>query len=210
MRHKILSLVILGAIAVLLGFSMPVKAEGAEILIQKPLNGEFFQVQSDVTLSGTATPSSEIILTTKDGEYAKLRSDEAGNWSYTIPTVSEGAQTIQAKVTKQIDSLSSQSAIANVTFNVGSPGSSTQITSLAQTGILLGLALPLGLLLIVATVYTYIDYRKHRRPLADANPKVNYSFWHHLRVVSIPVLKYRLSINVYKRASLRSDHIRRY
>lgn len=184
-------------------------AQSAEILIKEPLNGQFFAIQSDVTLSGTASPDSEIILYTQAGEYAKLRSDGEGKWSYTIPTVSEGSQTIQAKVNKQIDSLSSTSAIANVTFNVGDPNPS-QTSSLAETGLLLFLAIPVGIFLIVATIYAYIDYRRHKRPLSNADPNVKYSFWHHLRVVSLPVIKYRLSINVDRRVPDRSDDIRRY
>ncbi len=181
-----------------------------EIIIEKPLIGAYFDIQSDVELSGTATPSSEIILYTDEGEYAKLSSDEEGRWSYIIPTVSEGSATIQAKVNVKIDELSSKSAIANVTYVVGPPPSTLKVTELAQTGILTGFLVLAGLLLITLTAWSYIDYKRHKRPLKQANKKVNYTFWHHLKVVSFPLLRYRLSINVYKRAPNKSERVRKY
>lgn len=47
-----------------------------------------------------------------------------------------------------------------------------------------------GLLLLVA--YLYRDYRKHRHPLLAMDPMIRYSFIHHLRVVTFPLLRYRL------------------
>lgn len=186
------------------------QTQNPEILIEKPLIGTYFDIQSDVELSGTATPNSEIILYTNEGEYAKLNSDNEGRWSYKIPTVSEGSATIQAKVNVKIDELSSESAYANVTYIVGPPPSSVNVKELAQTGILTGFLVLAGLLLITLTAWSYIDYKRHKRPLKQANKKINYTFWHHLKVVSLPVMKYRLSISIYKRAPNKSERVRKY
>ena len=193
--------------------SPPALAQTAkpEIIISEPKIGTFFDIQSDVTLSGTATPNSEIVLYTEEGEYAKLSSDENGNWSYQIPTVSEGSHTIQARVNVKIDELSSTSAIANVTYLVGGPPSATpDVTKLAQTGALTGFLILSGLLLLSLTAWSYIDYRRHKKPLKQASAKVKYTFWHHLKVVSFPLLRYRLSISIYKRAPNKSERVRRY
>lgn len=193
---------------------VPAKAAQTEepyILIQKPLIGSVFENQSDVTLSGTATPNSPITLITEEGEYASLSSNEDGTWSYTIPTVSEGSTTIQARVDVKIDELSSKSATANVTYLVKPPASANnRVTKLAQTGAMTAVAVLSGTLLLSLTVWTIIDYLRHKRPLKEANKKVNYSFWHHLKVVSIPLLRYRVAINLYKRAESKSERVRRY
>ncbi len=184
-------------------------AEEPFITVAEPINGTLFEIQSDVTLKGNTLPNSEVVLTTKDGEYAKLTSGGDGSWSYTIPTVTEGSHTIVATVKVPIDSLSTKTASANVTYVVGTT-SSGSASSLAETGILLFIAIPAGLLLITLTLYTYIDYRRHKRPLKAADPRVNYSFWHHIHMVSLPLLRYRLSINLDRRLPNQSDKIRRY
>lgn len=182
-----------------------------EISISEPTLGQYFDIQSDVTLKGTATPNSEITLNTGEGEYAKLSADQDGNWSYTIPTVSEGSATIQAVATVKVDELSSVSASANVTYFVGPPPSSgANIAKLAQTGAVTAFLVLSGLLLISLAIWTYIDYLRHKRPLKQASAKVKYTFWHHLKVVSIPLLRYRLSISLYKKAPNKSESVRRY
>jgi len=181
------------------------------IIMTKPEIGESFENQSDVTLSGTATPNSIIVLSTEQGEYATLTSKEDGTWSYTIPTVTGGSTKIQARVDVKIDELSSKSAFAATTFFVKSPAStSTSVAKLAQTGAVTAFLILAGLLLLTLTMWTLIDYHRHKRPLKEANKKINYSFWHHLKVVSIPLLRYRLSVNVYKRTPSKSERVRRY
>ncbi len=211
MRRFKVSLGIACLCLLILPFFYTGKAHAADptILITEPLIGQLFPIQSDVTLKGTTTPNSQITLSTEDGEYAKLTSDSNGNWSYTIPTVSGGSHTVVATVTVKIDALSSKNASANVTYNVGSPNESVT-TKLSETGVLVSIIVCFGVFMLLTTAYTYIDYRRHKRPLRIADPHVHYSFWHHLQVVSIPVLRYRLSINLEKRLPGRSDSIRRY
>lgn len=180
------------------------------ITIEAPINGTLFEVQSDVTLTGSANPNSKIVLTAKDGEYASFTSDANGRWSYTIPTVTEGSHTLMATVHVSISSLSTETNSANVTYVVSQPSSVTDVRKLAETGLLLALAIPAGVILLAIAIYTYIDYRRHRRPLVQADPKAKYSFWHHIHVVSLPLLRYRLSINVDRRLPSRSEQVRRY
>ena len=95
--------------------------------------------------------------------------------------------------------------LASSTTNVVTAGS-----QLAKTGVFIALASPVGLFLIGATLYTYLDYRKHKTPLTEASSDVNYSYFHHLKVVSLPLAKYRLSIGVDRQVGDRSDRVRRF
>jgi hypothetical protein len=75
---------------------------------------------------------------------------------------------------------------------------------LANTGILLSLTLPIGILILVTAVVTYVDYRKHKKPLVEADPFAasTYTYWHHLRVVTIPLASYRLSVTFERKQKL--------
>ncbi len=77
---------------------------------------------------------------------------------------------------------------------------------LANTGFMTGLAVAVGFLLLVGVIYTYTDYRKHKKPLQEADPFLasNYTYWHHLRVVTVPLAKYRFSISIEKKEKLAS------
>lgn len=80
--------------------------------------------------------------------------------------------------------------------------SAAAVDTLATTGVLTtisGVAAAVG---FVALVFIYRDYRHHRKPLAAVDPDVNYSFMHHIQVVTIPVFRYRLSIKITPKTSL--------
>lgn len=51
---------------------------------------------------------------------------------------------------------------------------------------------------LAVMVYVYVDYRRHRKPLESVDPNVNYSLFHHIAVVTIPIFRYRLSIRLSK------------
>lgn len=53
-------------------------------------------------------------------------------------------------------------------------------------------------LLAVLLLALYIDYRRHKAPLVAVDPQVHYSFAHHLRVVTLPLFRYRLQIRIQK------------
>lgn len=65
---------------------------------------------------------------------------------------------------------------------------------LPQVGVALVYILtPLLLALLTIIVYAYFDYLRHKRPLVEENPHIHYTFWHHLKVVTFPILRYRIS-----------------
>lgn len=47
-------------------------------------------------------------------------------------------------------------------------------------------------------IYVYMDYRRHKKPLTTVDPHVSYGLIHHVRVVTLPILKYRIKISVEK------------
>lgn len=48
-------------------------------------------------------------------------------------------------------------------------------------------------ILVLIVGYTFYDYRRHKRPLLEIDPNVSYGYFHHIKVVTIPVTKYRIS-----------------
>ncbi len=74
---------------------------------------------------------------------------------------------------------------------------------LANTGVIAALLSIIGSLLIVGAVYTYADYRKHKKPLLEADPLLanGYTYWHHLKMVTIPLVRYRVSVIVEKKGA---------
>ena len=110
---------------------------------------------------------------------------------------------------------SSSTAVTLTNVNVAvvlgvKSAAATTAGTLAKTGVFVALATPVGLFLVAATLYTYLDYRKHKTPLTEASSDVNYSYFHHLKVVSLPLAKYRLSIGVDRQVGDRSDRVRRF
>lgn len=67
---------------------------------------------------------------------------------------------------------------------------------LANTGVITVMGTIIGILMLVGGLYTYTDYRKHKKPLKEADPYLasSYTYWHHLKVVSIPLASYRLRV----------------
>lgn len=51
----------------------------------------------------------------------------------------------------------------------------------------------------IILVCTFLDYGRHRRPLVEADPNIRYTLGHHVRVVTIPLLRYRLHIRFEKK-----------
>ena len=102
-------------------------------------------------------------------------------------------------------------ADVNVSFVLGvATASTTPASQLAKTGIFVALASPVGLLLIGGALFTYYDYRRHKQPLLAVDSDASYSYFHHLKVVSLPLAKYRLSIGVDRQVGDRSDRVRRF
>lgn len=47
--------------------------------------------------------------------------------------------------------------------------------------------------LLFEFAWLYIDFRKHRKPLLEVDPDVQYSMVHHFKQVTLPILQYRWS-----------------
>jgi len=89
-------------------------------------------------------------------------------------------------------------ANVDVSFVLGA-ATATPAGKLAETGIVaVSTTLLLGFI-IASLAFVYVDYRKHKKPLKAIDPNVRYTFMHHVKVVSIPLLRYRLTISVEKR-----------
>lgn len=73
-------------------------------------------------------------------------------------------------------------------------------TILPETGIPYWF-LPVPLALLFTAIYVVYDWQRHRKPLVEQDPSVRYTIWHHLRVVTIPLFKYRISFVVSKPSS---------
>ena len=87
-------------------------------------------------------------------------------------------------------------ASAQVGFVLGASASSNVVQKLAETGAI-GISSTLLFGVIIAiTSYLYLDYRSHKKPLRAEDPNVKYTFLHHIRVVSMPRLKYRVAVTV--------------
>ncbi|MEI7818912.1 MAG: choice-of-anchor U domain-containing protein [bacterium] len=87
---------------------------------------------------------------------------------------------------------------------VGLATANTLASILPTVGTLYAL-IPVGLAAFVTLIYIYLDYRKHKKPLVDEDPETNYNFWHHIKVVTIPVLKYKISLVVDKQEPVGSS-----
>jgi len=70
-----------------------------------------------------------------------------------------------------------------------------------KMGWAIGGAILVGVILFGLLVYIYSDYRKHKKPLVEADPIANqtYTLSHHISTVSIPLLRYRLSISLHRK-----------
>ncbi len=55
-------------------------------------------------------------------------------------------------------------------------------------------------ILFVATVsYVVADYRRHKRPLVEADPNTHYTLTHHVRLVTLPLIWYRISFSLHNK-----------
>ena len=70
-----------------------------------------------------------------------------------------------------------------------------------RSPLLVIIGLVLLALLLLLFIYTYADYRKHRKPLVEADPSIGdrYTYQHHIKTVSVPLLKYRINISINRK-----------
>lgn len=94
-------------------------------------------------------------------------------------------------------------------------GSITDPVGLAKGGGILGttsiasiIVSVVGSIILLGAFFTYLDYRKHKAPLLQMDKELNqefakkYTFWHHLKVVTIPTAKYKFTIRLEKKVEV--------
>ena len=147
-----------------------------------------------VSFAGVSDPKS--VKLRKYNATTKQYSDVAGA-KLTSTTVS-GQQAVQAEYTIVDGGVLDSDGLAN--GSIEDPVGLIAVSggSLAETGIIaVSTTLLLGLILGSLT-FAYVDYRKHKGTLQSIDPTVRYTFAHHVKVVTIPLLKYRLQLQVEK------------
>lgn len=60
-------------------------------------------------------------------------------------------------------------------------------------------AVVIAFFLLLIVVWVKLDYGRHKRPLQEIDPNVRYTFWHHIKVVTIPLLSYRITFMIQKK-----------
>ncbi len=84
-------------------------------------------------------------------------------------------------------------------------GLAVETAMLANTGVPAYLGSFVGAILVLGGTLIYIDYRKHKAPLLEADKESHsnfaksYTFWHHIKVVTIPTAHYKLTIRLDKK-----------
>lgn len=79
---------------------------------------------------------------------------------------------------------------------------------LANTGTTTIITSLVAAVLIVAVALVNIDYRRHKAPLIEIdkqthkNLAASYTFWHHVKVVTIPTMRYRFTIILDKKTTV--------
>lgn len=75
----------------------------------------------------------------------------------------------------------------------------TQKSNDFSINVLIFTAIVIAIAMAIAVAVLKRDYQRHKRPLQEISPNVDYTFWHHIRVVTIPLLSYRVTFMVQKR-----------
>lgn len=68
-----------------------------------------------------------------------------------------------------------------------------------SASVLLLTAIVVAIPILVVVTYLRLDYRRHKKPLQEVDPNVRYTFWHHIRVVTVPLFSYRITFYVSKK-----------
>lgn len=84
----------------------------------------------------------------------------------------------------------------------------TTADELVKTGVSLAITTFIASTIIASVIYTYYDYRNHKRPLVESDKEMHannakaYTYWHHLKVVSFPLAKYRVKVVLERKVPL--------
>ena len=72
------------------------------------------------------------------------------------------------------------------------------VTQQVTLSVILVMAIFVAFIVGGLAMFAHIDFEKHKKPLQEIDPNVNYTYFHHLKVVTIPLLKYRVSFVLSK------------
>lgn len=75
-----------------------------------------------------------------------------------------------------------------------------------SVGVLTVTAFLIGLPLLIIVIWLKADYKRHKKPLLEADPNVRYTFWHHIKVVTFPLFSYRITLMIQKNNTNRPEH----
>lgn len=134
--------------------------------------------------------------------------DDVNNQFISVPNASITSDTIGGeKVIRLAYSVKDGSSLDDdgtenglIVDPIGLASESTLLSSLPRVGVPYWF-LPVPLALFFMAIYIIWDWRRHRKPLIEQDPTVRYTIWHHLRVVTIPLFKYRISFVVSRPTS---------
>lgn len=90
----------------------------------------------------------------------------------------------------------------------GNAGEKNSGGTLANTGTLaISSTLLIGIILSTFA-YSFWDYRRHKQPLieVDPNARLTYTYLHHVKVVTIPLIKYRINLSIARNTGADSIH----
>jgi heme/copper-type cytochrome/quinol oxidase subunit 2 len=68
-----------------------------------------------------------------------------------------------------------------------------------SSGVIVLTAIAIAIPVIAVFIYLRVDYHRHKKPLTMIDPTVKYTFWHHVRVVTIPIFSYRIRFMIQKK-----------
>lgn len=83
-----------------------------------------------------------------------------------------------------------------------------QSASLVNTGSVTFVSMLLALIIITIVLFSYRSYRKFKAPIIQNDQETNqsfakdYTYWHHLKVVTLPTLRYRFTIIIEKKTQV--------
>lgn len=75
-----------------------------------------------------------------------------------------------------------------------------------SVNVLIFTSLVIAVPLVIIVVWLKADYNRHKKPLLEIDPNVKYTFWHHVKVVSIPLMSYRITFMIQKKNDSHEAH----
>lgn len=170
-------------------------------------------------LTGCNTGGSSVVTVTFEGVDSKknvaLRKYNTVTQAYTtVPNVvfnivkNNNVSSLQAVYTVSDGGTLDEDGIANGV--IVDPVGLTSSEVLGNTGAVAISAVLLLSLTLGTSLYVWFDYRKHKKPLLQEDPTVRYTLANHIKVVTLPLLTYRLRFQIERVNAAGSSRVRRF